>query len=246
MTVDVSVIIPTLNEEAHIEKTLEAISDQSTDFCYEILVCDAGSTDRTHQIASRYARVVISPSRGQAAQSNFAANTSKGKILVFIDADTIIPKGYLQHVYRAFERDKNILACGAPINYSGKGPIIRLGNISYKINEYFFINFAMYIWYISRNLLRFTEIPGCNICVRKDVYYEAGGFKQPLPSMGMDVSFSFALRELSKKKVAGKLKILRSLVVWTSPRHISVEKFIRRLRNYRRIIDVARNVRRPK
>lgn len=246
MTVDVSVIIPTFNEEACIEKTLEAISDQSTNFGYEVLVCDGGSTDRTRQIASRYAKVVVSPSRGQAAQSNYGANISKGKILVFIDADTIIPKKYLQHVYRAFESDKNLLACGAPINYSGKGPMIRLGNISYKINKYFFINFAMCMWYVSRNLLRFTEIPGCNICVRKDVYYEVGGFRQPLPNMGMDVSFSFALRELSKKKGAGKLKILKSLVVWTSPRHVSVEKSIRRLRNYRRIIDVARNVSRTK
>jgi len=244
LTVDISVIIPTFNEEACIKRTLEAISDQSADFDYEVLVCDGGSTDRTRQIASRYAKVVVSPSRGQAAQSSFGANVSRGSILVFIDADTMIPKNYLQHVYRAFENDKDLLACGAPISYSGNGPSIRLGNILCKINRYFFINFAMYMWYVSRNLLCFTEIPGCNLCVRKDVYYEVGGFKQPLPNMGMDVSFGFALRELSKKKGVGKLKILRSLVVWASPRHISVEKSIRRLKNYRRIIDVARGVRR--
>ena len=246
MALDVSVIIPTFNEEACIEKTLKAISGQSASFEYEILVCDGGSTDRTRQIANRYARVVVSPSRGQAAQTNFGANISESEILVFIDADTIVPKNYLQHVNRAFENDKSLLACGASINYSGKGPMIRLGNVSCKINKYFFINFAMYMWYVSRNLLRFTEIPGCNICVRKDVFYEVGGFKQPLPNMGMDVSFSFALRALSKRRGAGKLKILRSLVVWTSPRHISAEKSIRRLRNYRRIIDVARDAWRDK
>lgn len=242
MTVDVSVIVPTFNEEACIEKTLEAISGQSTSFDYEVLVCDGGSTDRTRQIAGRYAKVVVSSSRGQAAQSNFGASISKGEILVFIDADTIISRNYLQHIYRAFERDKNLLACGAPIHYSGNGSMIRLGNMSYKINRYLLINFAMYMWYVLRNLLRFTEIPGCNLCVRKGVYYEVGRFKQPLPNMGMDVSFSFALRTLSKKKGAGKLKILRSLVVWTSPRHISVEKFTRRLRNYRRMIHIARDV----
>jgi glycosyltransferase involved in cell wall biosynthesis len=233
-----SVIIPTINEEACIEKTLKAIVGQRASFEYEVLVCDGGSTDGTCEIAEKYARVIVSTTRGHAAQLNFAAKVSRGKILVFIDADTLVPKNYLQRVYEAFKRDENLWACGAPLNYLGKGIRIELGNISYVISRYFFINVAMYLWYIARNLFHFTEIPGCNVCVRRDVYLEVGGFKQPT-QIGVDVAFSYALRELSKKKGTCRLKIFKSLVVWTSPRHISAKKSIKRIKNYRKIIRAA-------
>jgi cellulose synthase/poly-beta-1,6-N-acetylglucosamine synthase-like glycosyltransferase len=232
---ELSVIIPTINEEACIEKTLKAIVGQRASFEYEVLVCDGGSTDGTCEIAEKYARVIVSPTRGEAAQLNFAAKFSRGEILVFIGADTLVPRNYLQHVYESFKRDENLWACGAPLGYLGKGIRIKLGNISYVISRYFFINVAMYLWYIARNLFHFTEIPGCNTCVRRDIYLEVGGFKQPT-TIGVDVAFSYALRELSKKKRIGRVKVLKSLVVWTSPRHISLRKSIKRVKNYRKII----------
>lgn len=239
MDVKLSVIIPTVNEEAYIEKTLKAIVGQRASFEYEVLVCDGGSTDGTCEIAEKYARVIVSPTRGEAAQLNFATKVSRGKILVFIDADTLVPRNYLQHVYESFKRDENLWACGAPLGYLGKGIRIKLGNMSYVISRYFFINVAMYLWYIARNLFRFTEISGCNVCVRRDIYLEVGGFKQPTPTIGVDVAFSYALRELSKKKGTGRLKIFKSLVVWTSPRHTSLKKSIKRIKNYRKIIRAA-------
>jgi cellulose synthase/poly-beta-1,6-N-acetylglucosamine synthase-like glycosyltransferase len=56
--VKISVIIPALNEEKYILNSLEGLKKQSfKDF--EVIVSDGGSSDRTREIARKYARVII-------------------------------------------------------------------------------------------------------------------------------------------------------------------------------------------
>jgi len=67
-----SVLIPTKNEEAALPKTLEALKAQSLQ-PFEIIVADAGSTDRTREIAAAYGARVIEggmpgPGRNAAAK----------------------------------------------------------------------------------------------------------------------------------------------------------------------------------
>lgn len=64
-----SVIIPTLNEESCLAKTLHNLREQLP---YEILVVDGGSTDATRAIAREGARLLSGP-RGRAAQMNLGA-----------------------------------------------------------------------------------------------------------------------------------------------------------------------------
>ena len=52
---DVSVIIPTLNEEGNIRVCLKSITSQRTKSDYELIVCDGQSEDRTVEIAREYA-----------------------------------------------------------------------------------------------------------------------------------------------------------------------------------------------
>ncbi|GAC1468967.1 MAG: hypothetical protein NVSMB9_12200 [Isosphaeraceae bacterium] len=87
-----SVIIPALNEEAAIERTLDsALRAESV----EVIVVDGGSYDRTIAIASaRDGVLVISCPPGRASQMNAGAVRAKGDILVFLHADTILPAGY--------------------------------------------------------------------------------------------------------------------------------------------------------
>lgn len=86
----ISVIIPTLNEEAGIGKTL---SDMPNPIIDEILVVDS-STDKTREIAKSFDATVIHESRkgyGRALQTGI--QNSKGEIVVYIDADyTYDPK----------------------------------------------------------------------------------------------------------------------------------------------------------
>jgi len=66
----ISVVIPTLNEESHIEKTLLSVIKQEGD--YELYVVDGGSSDNTVAIARKYA-CVINSQLGRANQMNAGA-----------------------------------------------------------------------------------------------------------------------------------------------------------------------------
>ncbi len=85
-----SVIIPTLNEEQALGKTLADLSSAHT---LEIIIVDGGSTDRTLAIAHTFcahtptAQLVRAPT-GRARQMNEGAKASRGDILLFLHADT--------------------------------------------------------------------------------------------------------------------------------------------------------------
>ena len=51
---DISVIIPTYNEEKYVGTCLRSLSNQDYQGKYEIIISDGSSTDRTVEIARRY------------------------------------------------------------------------------------------------------------------------------------------------------------------------------------------------
>lgn len=87
----ISVVIPTLNEADHIEKTLAAAQNHAP---AEIIVIDGGSTDGTDQIALTRNAIVYQTPPGKAAQMNAGAALARNGILLFLHADTCLPSGY--------------------------------------------------------------------------------------------------------------------------------------------------------
>ncbi|MEK7655891.1 MAG: glycosyltransferase [Patescibacteria group bacterium] len=99
----VSIIIPTKNEEQHLPKLLETIKSQTLkDF--EVIVADAKSTDKTRDIALAYGAKVIEgglPGPGR----NAGAVSATGDVLVFLDADVLLPSTkYLQECLTEMDR----------------------------------------------------------------------------------------------------------------------------------------------
>src|SRR3989344_7024755 len=82
----VSIIIPTLNEEASLEICLKSIKKQ-TYKNLETIVVDNFSKDRTPEIAKKYTKLVFKKGNERSAQRNFGAKKAKGKWLFFVDAD---------------------------------------------------------------------------------------------------------------------------------------------------------------
>lgn len=100
----ISIIIPTLNEEACIEATVRSALERKEEGDLEIIVADGGSEDRTAEIASRLVRVLACP-RGRARQLNAAAQQATGDILFFVHADMQLPPGALTRI-REMVRDE--------------------------------------------------------------------------------------------------------------------------------------------
>jgi len=99
-----SIVIPTLNEEDYLPKLLESIKRQNfTD--YEIIVADAGSKDKTLEIAKKYGCVTI-PGGLPAKGRNNGAKIAKGNILFFLDADTVLPNFFLKKSLEEFTKRK--------------------------------------------------------------------------------------------------------------------------------------------
>lgn len=89
-----SVIIPTLNEEAGIRLAVErALALQP----HEVLVADGGSSDRTRDVAGELQCRVIETPRGRACQQNEAARQATGDVFLFLHADSwLVPDGARQ------------------------------------------------------------------------------------------------------------------------------------------------------
>lgn len=108
MTPYFSVIIPCLNEEHYLPTLLTNLNSQTfTDF--ETIVVDGRSTDKTAAVVkefpSRYPlRLISTSTRNASFQRNLGAQKSHGQILIFFDADTQIPKNYLQKVKIGYEK----------------------------------------------------------------------------------------------------------------------------------------------
>jgi len=97
----VSIIIPTLNEEKTLPRLLNSIKTQNFDD-YEVIVADARSKDSTREIAGQYGCRVVEgglPAVGR----NAGAAAAQGDFLFFLDADVIIPQGFIRNVYEEMQ-----------------------------------------------------------------------------------------------------------------------------------------------
>ncbi len=93
-----SIIIPTLNAAATLERTLACINNYPAD--KEIILADGGSTDETGQIAAGLGATFAASPRGRGPQLALGANRAQGEWLLFIHADTVLGDGWAETVNR--------------------------------------------------------------------------------------------------------------------------------------------------
>jgi rSAM/selenodomain-associated transferase 2 len=98
----VSIIIPTLNEAAAIAQTLDAISRLHG--VSEIVVVDGGSGDRTVEIATRHGARVLRSAKGRGIQLHTGACATSGEALWFLHADTCPPADAADRILEALEQ----------------------------------------------------------------------------------------------------------------------------------------------
>ena len=97
----ISIIIPTLNEAASIGVTLDHILPVDNT---EVIVVDGGSTDDTVEQSGLRDVHIIQTSRGRANQMNAGAAEANGDVLLFLHADTRLPQGFDDTIYRVLEK----------------------------------------------------------------------------------------------------------------------------------------------
>ena len=95
----VSIVVPTLNEEAAIAETIRTL--QAFPGKKEILIADGGSEDRTQAIAIELGVRVVPSQRGRGCQIRTAAAEARGDVLWFVHADSRPEPGALEAIGNA-------------------------------------------------------------------------------------------------------------------------------------------------
>lgn len=202
----ISFIIPTLNEEKTIEETLRSISQYSGE--YEIIISDGKSRDKTIEIAKKYTdKIVIynKPERQTIAMArNDGAKIAKGNILVFMDADVIIPNtnAFFEKTEGVFKSRPEVVAL--TVYYEV------LPNVKTTADEVFFkllgLQFLVY-----NNIFNMGASAGEFQMIRKEAFQKIGGFNEKLVAAeDMDM-----FKRLSK---VGKTYFEKSLKVYHTGR----------------------------
>lgn len=185
---DASIVICVKNGGDLLEKQLNAVANQSTNYSYEIVIVNNGSTDNTDQVLKDWehnpnvsvpVKIYSQPNlKGIPAVRNFAVQQTTGEVIAFCDADDEVSEGWLQSFV---ERIKGtmVLAGGRIESYDSKG------------------NYLSSLF--PRGLIRTSYLPHVgngNCAINRELFFEIGGYDEALPRYGFeDVDFSWRVQE---------------------------------------------------
>ena len=191
----ISVIIPSFNEEENIAQCLVSLSHQSVDRTeYEIIVVDGGSTDRTCEIARKYADMVfIQTSKKVGGARNDGVMASKGDIIASTDADCILPPDWIERIRNDFTD---------PAVVQVYGPVYPIEDSTGNHFSLFLANTFSRIGYYSRT---FYYTLGCNTAFRKDAFIKAGMYR--CIDAGDDIEVAMRMKDEGKIRFDGRLKV---------------------------------------
>lgn len=210
LTMIISIIIPTYNEEDYLPNLLDSIKRQNFDG-YEVIVADANSTDRTREIAESYGCIVVDGGLPAVGRNN-GARVAKGEYLLFLDSDLELTDDYLRNVLYEFRMEHLGIA------------ITKMKPLSNKIEDKIFHDFANYFM-IGVEKIK-PHGAGCyGIITKKSLHDECGGFDESL-TFGEDTDY---IERLAEKE---RFRVIRNAKIGVSTRRLEEEGIVTLIRQY--------------
>lgn len=200
MNLPVSIIIPTFNEGKYLPKLLSSIKNQTIK-PKEIIVSDAFSIDQTRNIAKKFNCQIIKGGLPAKARNNGAKLASE-EILLFLDADVVLPSAFLERTITEMnERKLDLASCFITPRSS-----LRVDQFLHKFaNQYMRVTQKFH-----------PHIPGACIFVKKAVHEKIGGFDESL-ILAEDHDY------IRRAKKQGKFSYLKSYKIPISVRRLTEE-----------------------
>lgn len=201
MNKDLSIVVPSYNEENNIQKCIKAIKAQKGNFSYEIIVVDNNSNDKTKKKSEEMGvKVICEKTQGVGSARRTGTNRAIGKFVLHLDADSILPPSFFIQLMSYFKNNSDVVCVG--------GQYIFYDAPWWK-NLLRFILFYPLL-YFARIVTNFRVGPmgGC-MAFRRDIYLKTQGFRKDL-KFGEDSEICRQLSYFGKIKVNTKLKCFTS------------------------------------
>jgi glycosyltransferase involved in cell wall biosynthesis len=165
--VEVSVVIPTMNEEGSIGAVIDEVRTTLAGRDLEILTVDTNSRDRTNEIAAaKGARVVSEPRRGygRAYKTGFAE--ARGRYVLTLDADLTYPADAFPRLLAPLEAGTADFVAGERISRLSAAAMTgmhRLGNTLLNVAFRVLYGFPMQdsqsgMWAFRREILSHVQV----------------------------------------------------------------------------------------
>lgn len=177
----ISIVIPVYNVERYLQECLDSCLMQ-TYKKIEIVIINDGSTDRSGEIAEKYAasddrlKYIRQENRGVSFARNVGIDKSLGEYVIFVDSDDFIPENYVEKLFNELLRtDADMVFCEAYRWYGDEKKEEFLINTEHlpieNGTDYLEANLTTYMWgkIYKRNLVTNTILQKCNLC--EDMFF---------------------------------------------------------------------------
>lgn len=202
-----SVIVPVHNGALQLSRCLDALRLSDCDG-FEVIVVDDCSTDNTPRIVERFgARYLRTPHQmGPGGARNLGVEHASGEIVVFVDADVVVPPSTLRSIVERFAQDVDLAALFGSYDESPAWDdfLSQYKNLMHH-----------YVHQVSREEA-VTFWAGCG-AMRREIFLQFGGFntkKYPNPSIE-DIELGYRLSGAGRKIRLDKRIQVKHLKKWT-------------------------------
>ncbi len=196
-----SIIIPAFNEEKNLPRTIKAIRNaiQFANISCEVIAVDNHSEDNTLKVARGLADKVYSENHHVIARvRNVGALHAKGKYLIFIDADTVVPKNLIRDFIATLSTGAVVVGCKV---------------MPHPLRVHEKTLFKLFNLILHSSVLHGAAFSGNAVGYRREIFNKLGGFDENrAASEDHDLS--------NRASRMGKAVFLKKVAVMTSNRRI--------------------------
>ena len=189
----VSFVVPAFNEERLLPACLRAIQAEikRNSATAEVIVVNNASTDRTREVAEAFEGVVVvdQPAKGLSHARSAGFEASRGVLVANIDADTLVPEGWLDRVLAAFDAPrpagrKPLVVLSGPYDYYDVPRHMQIAT-----RAFYGVGFCTYL-FNKRVLGVGSMVQGGNFVVLRDAMQAIGGISDQFPFYGEDTDIA--------------------------------------------------------
>lgn len=210
---DLSIIIPIYNAALLINRCLDSIFHQTTQYFYEVILIDDGSTDNSVDIikARKEENIILfqQQNAGPSVARNKGVELAHGKYVTFIDADDYWEDGYIDSLARFLEKHQECVAASCvcknlalskaasfnPVSYQ-KGMV--LDEMENWASEPFVLKDFFSYW------AKECHVGTCSTVIRTDIARKSGGMRTDL-RVSEDYEYWFTIASMGKWGVVPKV-----------------------------------------